>query len=239
MNSGPPVEDSAEAAAIRARYERRKQDLPGDRYSMQDPATWQIDLERQRAMNLLFANRLPRPIEELRIAEVGCGTGGNLLQFIRLGCRPGHLTGIDLIDERIAVARERLPATVTLHAADAAGFHLGDGSQDVVYQAVVFSSILENETQVRLARQMWRWLKPGGALLWYDFIYDNPRNPDVRGVPLQRIRQLFPGQEINWRRVTLAPPLARAACNIHPRLYGLLNIVPWLRTHVLCWMVKR
>jgi hypothetical protein len=40
------------------------------------------------------------------------------------------------------------------------------------------------------------------------------------------------------RRLTLAPPLARAACRIHPALHGLLNALPLLRTHRLVWLRK-
>jgi hypothetical protein len=49
---------------------------------------------------------------------------------------------------------------------------------------------------------------------------------------------LFPKARITARRVTLAPPLARAVCRIHPRLYPLLNAMPMLRTHMLAWVVK-
>jgi hypothetical protein len=38
--------------------------------------------------------------------------------------------------------------------------------------------------------------------------------------------------------VTLAPPLARAVCGIHPMLYPVLNAIPLLRTHVLAWLEK-
>jgi hypothetical protein len=102
----------------------------------------------------------------------------------------------------------------------------------------VFSSILDDAVQQRLADAMWRWLKPGGAVIWYDFAVDNPRNPDVRGVPVARVRQLFPQAEFEVHRVTLAPPLARAACRLHPSLYTVLNAVPWLRTHRLAWICK-
>ncbi len=85
---------------------------------------------------------------------------------------------------------------------------------------------------------MWRWLKPGGAVLWYDFTYDNPRNPDVRGMPLARVRALFPEGRVQARRVTLAPPISRRVCGLHPRLYGVFNALPLLRTHVLAWIVK-
>ena len=81
-------------------------------------------------------------------------------------------------------------------------------------------------------------MKPGGQVLWYDFTYDNPRNPDVRGVPVARVRALFPDGELSVRRLTLAPPIARPLARIHPSLYTLANALPWLRTHVLCWIRK-
>jgi hypothetical protein len=98
--------------------------------------------------------------------------------------------------------------------------------------------LLDDTFQKRLADSMWRWLRPGGGILWYDFTVNNPRNPDVRGVPLSRIRQLFPGGKIRVRRLTLAPPLARLVTRLDPRLYALLNTVVWLRTHVLVWVEK-
>ena len=67
-------------------------------------------------------------------------------------------------------------------------------------------------------------------MLWYDFTVDNPRNPDVRGVPLARLRALFPQGRMRYRRVTLAPPLARAVTRIHPGLYRWFNALPLLRT---------
>jgi hypothetical protein len=85
---------------------------------------------------------------------------------------------------------------------------------------------------------MWQWLRPGGGVLWYDFTVDNPRNRDVRGVPLARIRELFPQARLEHRRVTLAPPIARAVCRLHSGIYPLANALPVLRTHVLCWLAK-
>jgi hypothetical protein len=107
-----------------------------------------------------------------------------------------------------------------------------------VFVSTVFSSLLDDGYQQRLADAMWAWLKPGGAVLWYDFMVDNPRNPDVRGVPLARLRALFPQGRLRYRRVTLAPPLARAVTRIHPGLYRWFNTLPLLRTHVLAWIDK-
>jgi hypothetical protein len=113
-----------------------------------------------------------------------------------------------------------------------------DQSLDIVFVSTVFSSLLDGPYQKRLAETMWAWLKPGGAVLWYDFTVDNPRNPDVRGVPLARLRTLFPQGRLSYRRVTLAPPLARAVTRIHPGLYRWFNALPLLRTHVLAWVEK-
>ena len=75
-------------------------------------------------------------------------------------------------------------------------------------------------------------------MLCYDFAVDNPRNPDVRGVPTRRLRQMFPQGRMQVRRVTLAPPLARVVCRWHPVLYPLFNSLPLLRTHRLAWIEK-
>ena len=115
---------------------------------------------------------------------------------------------------------------------------MADASLDIVLVATVFSSLLDDAYQQRLAETMWRWLKPGGAVLCYDFTVNNPRNRDVRAVPLARLRALFPQGRMRHRRVTLAPPLARGVTRLHPALYRWFSALPWLRTHVLVWIDK-
>ena len=121
---------------------------------------------------------------------------------------------------------------------NAADLDLPPGAFDVVYQSTVFSSILDEGLQDRLASRMWQLVRPGGGVLWYDFVYDNPRNPDVRGITLARVRKLFPHSTPTVWRLTLAPPLARRVTRLSPVMYTLFNAVPFLRTHVLCWLPK-
>lgn len=221
--------------ALAERYARR--DAAADRYSLLRPDVWQLVQERQRAILRGLAARGADPVA-LRLAEVGCGAGGNLLEFLRTGFLPEHLTGCELLPARLAHARAVLPAALALHAGDAAAAPITPASQDLVFQATVFSSLLDDATQARLAAAMWRWLKPGGAVLWYDFRVDNPRNRDVRGVPLARVRALFPQGRVRAQRVTLAPPIARRVAAVHPALYPLFNALPPLRTHWLAWIDK-
>ena len=220
----------SELERIAQRYARRD---TGDRYSLLRPEVWQMWQERQRALLKLLAARPGAPAD-WRATEVGCGAGGNLLDLLRLGLLPAHLTGIELLPERLAAARAALPERVRLLAGDAAAADVEPASQDLVLQSTVFSSILDDALQQRVADAMWRWLKPGGAVVWYDFSVDNPRNPDVRGVPLGRVRELFPQGRFTACRLTLAPPLARA----FPAAYSVLNLIPLLRTHRLVLIEK-
>jgi len=224
-----------EPRAVAERYARRAAD---DRYSLMRPDVWHTVQERQRAMLRLFARQGLNDLSAVRLMEVGCGAGGNLLELLRAGVRPEHLSGVELLPDRVEAARAVLPPTVVLHLGDALALDVPPASLDIVFVSTVFSSLLDDVFQQRLAEALWRWLRPGGAVLWYDFTVNNPRNPDVRGVPLSRVRALFPHGRVTASRLTLAPPIARAVTRFHPSLYTLFNILPLLRTHVLCWIAK-
>jgi SAM-dependent methyltransferase len=229
------MNDQRETDAVRERYARR---AVADRYSPLRPDVWQTLHERQRAMLALFARLGWTDLSDRRLIEVGCGSGGNLLELLRLGFAPQHLSGVELLPERHAQARQVLPVALSLHKGDALQLDLPAASQDAVFVSTVFSSLLDDAFQQRLAAAMWRWVKPGGGVLWYDFTVNNPRNADVRGVPLARVRALFPEGRVQAQRITLAPPIARAVTRIHPALYTLFNTLPPLRTHVLAWIAK-
>jgi SAM-dependent methyltransferase len=193
--------------------------------------------ERQLALTQWAATQMA-PLQDKKLLEVGCGTGGNLLRFIILGFQPENLTGSELLPELVARAEERLPSAVRIISGDSSELDLPPSSFDVVFQSLVFSSILDDAFQERLAQRMWGLVSPGGGVLWYDFTVDNPRNPDVRGVSINRIRELFPTSKPRVRRMTLAPPVSRFVTRLHPSMYTLCNLVRPLRTHVLVWMRK-
>ena len=227
-----------EVDEVRKRYDRRRTQGVDWRYNLLNPAVWQMVHERQRALLRLLRRLGWQDLSQKRLIEVGCGSGGNLLEMLRFGFDPRNLRGVELLEERYAEARHTLPAELQLSLGDACDAEVQPGSQDIVLQSTVFSSLLDDAFQQRLADVMWRWVKPGGGVLWYDFTVNNPRNADVRGVPLQRVRALFPEGRIQGLRVTLAPPVARQVVRLHPSLYTLFNTVPLLRTHVLAWIEK-
>lgn len=232
----PSAGEPDEPQSVRERYARRTPLDP--RYSLLNPSALLPLQDRQRATLSLFARLGLTDLPALRLLEVGCGSGGNLLDFLRMGFTADHLAGAELLPERIQAARACLPSAIDLREGDATTMDWPEASFDIVLQATVFSSLLDDAFQQRMADAMWRWVKPGGGVLWYDFTIDNPRNPDVRGVPLDRVRALFPQGQVQARRITLAPPIARAVTRVHPVLYAVFDALPVLRTHVLAWVAK-
>jgi SAM-dependent methyltransferase len=227
-----------EALEIAARYARRDGKWDARRYSLFDAAALQAQQERLRAMVALWRAHGWPDLAGRDLLEVGCGTGGNLADLLRLGAEPARLTGLELLPGRVAAARAVLPAAVRLIEGDALSAAVAPQSQDAVLAFTLFSSVLDEGVRQRLAQVMWSWVRPGGGLLCYDFAVDNPRNLDVQGVTPGAVRALFPqARDGGVRRLTLAPPLARAAARLHPRLPAWINLPP-LRTHRLCWLSK-
>lgn len=224
----------SEIDRIHQRYERRK-GLPADRYSFARPevlrSVQQVDRVTLKALTRVGLTDFPH----LRILEVGCGSGGNLMRFLRWGADPANLVGNELLEDRVNEARRLLPSLVELRHQDATTL---DGEPfDIVLQSTVFSSILDDDLQTQVAAAMWRLTKPGGAVLSYDFTFDNPANKDVRKVTSARLGELFPEGTLRTHRVTLAPPIARRVGRVGP-LYSLLEALPPLRTHLVATISK-
>ena len=103
-----------------------------------------------------------------------------------------------------------------------------------MFQSTVFSSILNQSDRVNLANRLWSLLKPGGVILWYDFIYNNPKNKDVRKVTKKELKKLFYEASLfDLKKITLAPPVGRKV----KRFYKLFN-VSILRSHILVLIKK-
>lgn len=236
MPNPPGADGERELQQIHERYARRHSIV--NLYSRLNPEVLAWTQERQRVMVQLLRSAGVQSLADCDVIEIGCGAGANLQEMLLLGAQPQRLVGNELLDERLQMARRNLPTDVRLMAGDASALPIADASFDIVMQSTVFTSILDDALKRRVADQMWRWLRPGGFILWYDFVYDNPSNPDVKGVPLSQVRSLFPQGQLTYRRVTLAPPIARRVTRVHPGLFHLFNAVPLLRSHVFCLIAK-
>ena len=229
---------SDEANLVASRYSMRLPVGDDPRYNMLNPAMWLNVQERQRVLIRMLDRYCPKPLQEASLLEIGCGAGGNLLDLIRLGFNPQNLVANELLPDRVALARRNLPSSCHVLSGDALAVDFMSKSFDIIYQSMVFTSLLDFQFRQELAQKIWQLLRPDGAILWYDFVYNNPSNKDVRGVSLRRVKLLFPEGIIQYKRLTLAPPIARIAVKLHPLMYHCLNTLPFLRSHVMCWITK-
>ena len=194
--------------------------------------------ERYRATLCLLQAAGYHPLSNLDILDAGCGDGNMLRQFLQWGAVPERLAGIELRSEPVHKACHLSP-NLDIRCGSATELPWSDARFDLVCQHTVFTSILDPVMRRQIAAEMGRVLCPGGAVLWYDFAYDNPRNPDVRGVRASEVRSLFDGLDVHLRRITLAPPIARRIPDLLlPVFYPLLSAVPLLRTHYLGLLTK-
>src|SRR4051794_2258268 len=121
------------------------------------------------------------PLYGRSVADVGCGYGQWLVECLHWGANVGSLYGIDLDEARIKYAQKSIGLT-NVHTGDASRLPWPDNAFDLVTQFTLFTSILDIELKRKIAQEMLRIVKQDGLILWYDFRYNNPRNPNVRGV---------------------------------------------------------
>ena len=167
-----------------------------------------------------------------KIFELGAGYGANIPMMLMCGFLKENIHLNELLPERIAAIKEQHP-DYKLFEGDFLRIEVAD-KYDYIHQSTVFSSILSEELRRQLAEKMWAMLKPGGYIIWYDFVYNNPQNDQVRKVTQKEVLKLFP-QAVNteFHKITLAPPIGRRV----GKLYSLFNF-PFLRTHILALLQK-
>jgi SAM-dependent methyltransferase len=205
---------------------------PPGYYSMLNPGHLYLMQRREEAwLRALRRHGLHR-LAGRRILDIGCGGGEEMTRQVLYGADPRAVVGIEVQWPRLAGLRQRFRG---LHAvqADASRLPFPDASFDLVNQATMMTLVLNAEMRTRIAAEMVRVCKPTGAILWFDYRYTNPANPDARGIGAAEIRRLFPGCAISLRSVSLAPPIARRVVRLSVTLCRLLEWCAPLRTHYL------
>lgn len=186
--------------------------------------------ERHAATRALLAAAGFHPLGQFDILEIGCGGGDNLAMLVAEGADPERTVGIDIFVPALAEARRRLPGC-RLFPADAGVFSLGPGSVDLILLHTVISSVREESAMNAIAARAIEMLRPGGAVLWYDFFIKNPLNRHTRPIGARTIRRLFPGFALDLRTITLLPPLSRRLTPRTAWLYPRLSRFTLLRGH--------
>lgn len=235
-----PVTENSERERIIQVYRDRDRDRDNRNFfGYQDQAHYFRIHERYLWTLRLLDRAGISDLGNLNMLDVGCGDGVFLRQLLQWGAWPSNLAGIEMRDDQVSISRRKHSA-IDVRAGSAERIPWPDAFFDLVSQHTVFTSILDAAVKTRVAQEMARVLKLGGAVIWYDFFYNNPRNPDVRGIPSSEIRSLFPNFSYRLVRISLAPPIARRIpVAMLPVLYPFLSNFRFLRTHYLGILVKR
>jgi len=217
----------SETDEIKRRYEDRKSSTRV--LSAQQNKTYGnfILEEREKVYKNVLKNKFD-DFSNLKILEIGAGAGGNLDFFQKLGIPWNNIYANELLEDRLQKLMEDF-RQINIIPGDA--LEIDDTNKyDIIFQSTVFTSILDKEFKSKLAQKMRILLKDDGMILWYDFIYNNPSNPDVKGVSVKEIYKLFPSaRQIDIKKVTLAPPIGRRV----GKFYTIFNSLKFLRSHVV------
>ncbi len=228
---------SAERERIQLEYQRRAREVSSDLYAPWQPSSrFMLEVRNRKAAAMLQRSGVfPAPGDQC--LEVGFGALGWLSELIGWGVKESDLHGIELDPSRALKAREVLPVA-DLRTGDAVELPWDNDGFQLVVTSTLFTSVLDNDVRRLIADEIVRVLAPGGALVFYDFAYNNPRNPNVRGISRTEIRKLFPTLQGKISSVTLAPPLTRLIAPYSWTLATLLEAIPPLRTHLIAVLVK-
>ena len=129
---------------------------------------------------------LPEALDGMRVLDLGCGAGRDVYLLSRLVGASGHVTGVDMTPEQLAVARKHREFHMTsygyatpnvafveanIEALDATS--LQDQSFDLIVSNCVINLAVDKEAVVRSA---YRLLRQGGEMYFSD-IYASRRVP--------------------------------------------------------------
>ena len=183
-----------------------------------EEASWWFRARRKILHRVLSDLALP---SATRLADIGCGMGGNLGMLRAFG----YVTGVEMNPEAAAAARKRTGLAVL--TAPAEKTPLDTGSIDVV---TMFDVLEHLEDEAEALREVRRILKPGGRfiftvpafqMLWSG--HDEALHHKRRYTKPELVRKLSSsGLTVDWcsyYNASLFPPVA--AVRLSRRLLGL------------------
>jgi hypothetical protein len=100
------------------------------------------------------------------------------------------------------------------------------------------SSILDNQIRKQVCQAAFEMTKPGGSIIVYDFVVNNPKNRDVKSVSLSELKTYFSNCEYISKKTEVLPPLARKVGKFSTRLCMFLELLPLIKTHRVTMFIK-
>ncbi len=217
---------------IEAAYDRRDR-IKGDRYGW-----WQPDVVNQEAIRTAELRRFllhgfGTDLTTLTVLDAGCGDGRVSRSLLECGVDAARVIGVDMLQDRVETARSLSPGRLRFETGDAVEVEPGRRF-DLVTVFTLLSSVTDETERSRVLQGLWDRVNTGGWLLVFDFRFDNPMNPDVRGVRPRWISSRIDSSDQWVRTMFTPPPLARRLAALSPTLDRVVaRIVAPIRSHYL------
>lgn len=223
----------SEIEKIKKRYEDRGKSTQVKKYESNKLFPRYVSAEREKRYEKILIEKFTT-LSGVKLMEIGSGSGENITFFKRIGVTSQNLYANELMPNRVEHLQSN-HADIHIFPGDACELNFTK-EFDVVFQSTVFTSVIDNKFRKLLANKMWAMLRPGGIVLWYDFVFSNPANKEVKKVTKQEVIRLFPNAvSIKFYKVTLAPPIGRRVW----KFYNIINFIfPFLRTHIIAVIHK-
>jgi len=144
----------------------------------------------------------PEGVDRLRVLEIGAAWGQRLRMFVEFGFLPENLFGVDLLPHFVKVARRLSPSSSSFLVADSQQLPFTNDSFDIVFQCMVFSSLLDRSIRKRIGREMVRVTSPSGKIVWIDdgdpsYIRKHSGEIFYQGVSFEEVAaEIFPDAKI-------------------------------------------
>ena len=177
-----------------------------------------------------------------RILDVGCGGGGDLHELAKLKYRCENITGIDVLPDRLAEAKQLWPQGCFIEG-DASQMQFEDSCYDLVFESTMFATLPDDVLSAGIAAEMVRVCKPGGYLLLRDWWTPKPRDTNYKALTKNRLRKLFAvGRDthlIGIYKGALVPPVGRFLSARLPSLYFLVAAMMPLLVGQVSYLLRK
>ena len=169
---------------------------------------------------------------EIKILDVGCGSGLSFFNFLRLGFEPSMMYGIDILKDRIDEGCHRFPS-INFICDDASSIKFTDNTFDIVFEVGMFIQLTNDELSEKIASEMLRVAKPGAYIMLVDWRYSKPGHCDYKGLSKKRISNLFhvgkKSKICGVYKGALVPPVGRFFSKNLPAAYFIAqSLFPFL-----------
>ncbi len=194
--------------------------------------------ELERAVLAALKRTRHTDLDQLKMLDIGCGAGHWEREFVMWGAEPKNIFGIDLMRERVELARNVCAPGVRIDCGSALNLPHADHSIDVILLFGIFCLIQEDNVWEGIARDAMRVLKNDGVILWCDYRFKAPGERQLRTFNKRDIQRFFPGMLVDGHPIHPLPPLLRKIGPIAPFICNVIAMLPFIRTHYFATIRK-